>query len=422
MCVRPLSKSSGMDCDEFDNLPSEDSDGDAQVLLEQQIRKLKQENVALVQEAGQLRAQFENAMNITKQLEGIHEKNAKLSATARALKFERDGMEKRLEIAKKTEGELRRQIEDEKQRCDRALAEAEMEKEAELARLQESQRAAVEKLKKKLKKASDEKGRGEVRVQQLESQIQRAVQSASEHFEEPVGDIEALIKVLGRPQVKAEAQQSEGVDERVAEVVGAMKAKLKKCKTRLKQHRQSEKSMAQQVAKLQRDMEEKERRSQAEVEKMAAKLREKEEEWAADKAAEQEKAKMVAMKNEALESDVKCLNGIIKELKDREAELRAKARPAAPKLVAEIPKADETRELKQKIELLECKVKDLKRKLKREEGKKKEAVEQQKQAENALAEVQMEIKKQACEFDALRVVHNETLGEVQCLRQSVRGT
>lgn len=409
-----------MDCDEFDNLPSEDSEDETQILMEKQVKKLKEENRALVEEAAHLRVQFENALNITKQLENVHEKNAKLSECARNLKFERDGMEKRLDIAKRTEEELKKQLEDEKRNVERARAEVDIEKNSEIARIQETHHKAIEKVRAKLKKLTSKKNKSDVKVQQLESHIDRVLQNASEHFQEQISDIDNLIRLLGQPRIKADSIPDDS--QQTSTEIASMKAKLKKYKKKLKDSHEHEKNLSQQLVKLQHEIQERERKAQADLDKAAAKQREINEDRISERNDFQEKIKMLAMKNDALTSEVASLTSVVKELKDRETELRAKARQnSVPKLITETPKPDESREYKQKIAVLEGKCKDTKRQLNRETEKKKQAMESQQRAEASLSELELEMKRQKSEFEAMKVVHSETLNELHCLRQALRG-
>ena len=406
-----------MEFEDSDPCLSDDYDIESRILAEQEMEKLKEENENLSRAKSTLQAQFETAMNITKKMDEIHSENVRLAADQRNLQFEKEDIEKRLEIAIRAQEEMKDKLAEEKESFIQTRALDNAEREAELAKIKRTHQVDIEKADGELKKLEDEKKKGELRIKNLESIIERVIQNACDYFDKPLKDIESVIEILAKPQPVAELAACEYQNDKAAEQLAYAKCVAKKFKKKWREAGSNCEALSLEVARLEKEIELREKKHQNELKRIEMAQREKDEEREMCRAEELEVIKELNARNEALSQEVCYLNGTIQELKARES--AAKPKPIV-RPQRETKPQDNSRELKEKIESLRDKLKDTREMLRLTDEKKREALERQFQIEKQLNEAQIEVKRQKSELESLQMVHGEVLKEVQCLREAAQ--
>lgn len=404
-----------MDFDDSDQFLSDDYDIESRILAEQEVEKLKEQNESLSREKSTLQAQFESALNITKKMDEIHSENVRLAADTRNLQFEKDDIEKRLAIAIRAQEEMKDKLAEEKESYIQTRALETAEREAELAKIKQAHQDVIEKADTELKKLDDEKKKGELKLRSLENLIERVIQSASDYFEKPLKDINAVLAMFSEPRPTAELAACEFQNDKAADQLLYAKAVAKKYKRKWREAGRNCEALSLDVARLEKEIELREKKHQTELKRIEIAQREKDEERELTRAEELEMIKEINARNEALSQEVCYLNGTIRELKEREKAL--KTRPTVTPVKVVKPQ-DNSRELKEKIESLRDKLKDTRDRLQTSEEKKKEAIDKHFQTQRLLNEAQIEAKKYKADLESLQTVHNEILKEVQCLREA----
>ena len=393
---------------------SDDSDCDAQILAEQEAAKLQEENASLIKETNILRAQFESAVSLTKKMDEMHAKNAKLAADARSLQSEKADIERRLEISLRTNEEIAGQLEAEKKCALQRHSQQQAEKEAEMSKSKRQFEIEIEKVKDQLKKSEDEKGQCELKLKQIESKVRHLLQNAEQFFESRFDDIDALVELLLKPNVAL--IEAERASARSEEQVQALTAKVKKQRSLLRDSKKCCEKLACEVKRLQREIADNSKQHENQVRKIEARHAEEDEERKTQAESDRRLINELQLKNESLSNELKEVKKSLKVFKDKEQEKELQAKTA---MVQVVERVDPVKKLKEQISDLNENLVEVNSKLEASEDKKESLAKSLAQSEKKKTELEIELEKRTGELTALQVVHGETLKEIDALRESL---
>ena len=393
---------------------SEDSEVDMQLLAEQETAKLQEENASLLKETNILRAQFESAVNLTRKMDEIHAKNMKLAADARSLQSEKADVERRLEISLRTNQEITGQLAAEKKSALHRQTQQQAENEAELSRYKREFEAETEKLKGQLKKSEDDKEHCELRLKQIESKVNHLLQNAKLYFDTSFDGIDSLVELLLKPNTAL--IEAERANARSVEQAEALKAKVKKQRTLLKDSKKCCEKLASEVKRLQKELDQTTKQHEIQLKKVDARHAEEYEERKIQGDADRRLINELQLKNEALGNQLKSVQAELKTLKDKEQERELQAKTT---IVQPVDKPDPIKKLRERISDLSDCLAELKGKLDVSEQKRENLTQSLITAEKKAATLEAELKKRTSELSASQIVHGETLKEIDALRESL---
>jgi chromosome segregation ATPase len=396
---------------------SDDSDTEAQLIAEQETQTLQLLTENLQKENTLLRAQFQQAVGIANEMEELHQKNQKLSSAVRSLEAEKSDLARRLEIALRANEELAVQLSDERQLNAQQQTEQAHAREHHIASLAQEFRAKTEALELRLRGAEEAAEKLELKNKTYVSRLHHLAHNASLYFGTKFADVDAVADFLARPPppalppAAAPPEPGPGGTEKLDRAL----SKLRKQRQVVRSARTEADALQGEVAKLQREMADVERRHQQELHAAEGKLAAAAEEYEGRAAEDARATQELGAQNAALRLEVA---GLRKQLKE------AKAQPAVPPrqlplALPEVRKADPTRELREQIETSRQVIGELHEKVRAVEGRRDELAERLGKAERSAADLQTALAKEQQTLAGLQTVHKEALGEIATLRQSL---
>jgi cell shape-determining protein MreC len=220
---------------------TDDSDIEAQLILDQESASLQAANDSLRKENSLLRAQFDQAVSLTQGLDELHQKNAKLASAVRALESDKADLSRRLELSLRANEELASHISAEKESYSQRLLQDTAEKDKEIARLTQNSDSTISALRNRLREAEESHERDDISHRMLTSKVEHLLQtrnidalSISPVMNTPINPVDSKLEALN-------------------EQLGAALAKIKRDKRLLKSARRESESLKTEIVKLQRE-------------------------------------------------------------------------------------------------------------------------------------------------------------------------
>lgn len=231
---------------EDDFQPKSEEDSDESSAIRQQI--LSDENERLRNELQRLKAQFESAVEITKDMDSLHATNQELATKLRAAESSRDDLQRRIEI---NSSQFKEQLDREKEKCTsqiRMVQQQVMDIQNKMNQQKIEYGNKIEKLENELRITKQAK-EDEIRNKKtLEMKINKILDTTSNMFNEKI-DSEDKFQIIMQ-NIKAE--HTRNIDERKREIDAISQeyeSSMKQCTHKIKKLKNGKKRMTEQLAK-----------------------------------------------------------------------------------------------------------------------------------------------------------------------------
>jgi chromosome segregation ATPase len=402
-----------------DSDPESFDRADLTVEAEDAQSKLQDENAQLRKVNARLKAQFEDAVRISSQLEDIHQKNRSLSAEVRELKTENEELQKRLEISLRSSSEANALLADEKKSSAAQLESGHTASQKELQKAKESAKAQIDEVYAQLQQAQQANQGLEVDKKNTKSKISRLLHNASQFFDSSFDALDGFIEFLGRPKTTA-AAPSPASATATGKADPAREKEVKALKAQLRASVQAKEDVEGQLARSQRENQQIEARLKEKLSDQEAKQRVEAGDWARENSAKDHQIGLLEAKVQSLTSQLQ------KAKKASPAVPAPKPSPEPPAPAPEKPKSSKSpakgkakgcrqpselvledlingnAELTKQLQNFAARAEDLQDRLEKAEKK------------NTALEIQCE--KEKTNLKAATLVHNETVEELKTAR------
>jgi chromosome segregation ATPase len=387
------------------------SDTESQLLAEQEQASLQSLAESLRRENADLRAQFDQAVELTQGMKDLHQKNAKLSAAVRQLQAEKADLSRRLDIATHASEELTTELSNERQSSAQTQTGMIAERDRAISAQKRQHRARVDALELRCKNTEESSEKADLQNRMLLSKIETLTKNASQFFGQTFTDIDPLIAFLSKPQFPVELPTKTGPPDAAQDAKAV--AKLKRQRQLLRDARRESESRSSEVTKLQRQLAECEKRQQQQKNSLEARYSQQQDELIAKSQDDAATIEDLASKNERLRNELSSLRRQLQEAPPP-PELKQ-----LPLVVPEIPKADPSKGLRDELEKLNDTKAELTQKVTILEQKRRELSEKLAKADKRITELETEFGKEHNQLVALQIVHKEALSEIKTLRESL---
>ena len=160
----------------------DESDIETQLFNEQEGSKLAEEKEKLQKEIDVIRVQFDQAMQVTKNMDAIHHKNQKLVKALRAIQSENDELQRKLEISQSANDEITSKFNEEKIAFSQQRQHDAAEREKELSKTKKDYEKKIEELQNALEELTAGKEKSDLQNKMLRCKIDRLLNSSSHFF------------------------------------------------------------------------------------------------------------------------------------------------------------------------------------------------------------------------------------------------
>lgn len=180
-----------------------ESEIDTHLVLETQIIHLGEQNEELRKENGRLRTQFEKAMKMVANLDGLTDHNKQLKDDLLAARSEKDDLLKRIEIVSRAKEELDSTLRNERQAFSESLRSEIQSRENEISRVKLMSKQVADKLQFDLEKVVRDRDEIETKLKRIEMESQKLVSSARRYFDIDFRSFDSLCEFFDRPPPSA---------------------------------------------------------------------------------------------------------------------------------------------------------------------------------------------------------------------------
>lgn len=172
---------------------------DLQIADENSRNNLQEINDNLTKENSKLKAQFSEAVQCASKFDMMHERITQLSTEINSISFERDDLNRRLEIALRTNDELNQQLQSERIKFCQQKKEDNANYKKQLQSTQETMKKQIDDLYGELEKIKSAKESEDIELKLSVNTIQRILSSASHFFQCTFSKVEDFIQILNQP-------------------------------------------------------------------------------------------------------------------------------------------------------------------------------------------------------------------------------
>ena len=396
----------------------DDSDIDTQILAEQNMAQAQETINDLKRQNTILKAQFEQAVIITKQIDTVHEKNAQLSNQIRSLQLDNENLQRRLEISLRHNEELQNQLTNEKQALAHHVSTASSEKELEVNKVQKQCNTKIDTLQLQIRKLECSKEQCELQNKMMNSKVERLMQAANEYFQLNFDCIDSFADYLLQPvDLHAVNEQVQTMPENVEVDEKKSKADKKKIKV-LKKHLQKYMS---EVNKLKSQLSSVESRRQQDLKNYQNEIQQLKDDFNISNTENIETVRNLNAKIQALKQDNTKLRRNTVNFIEPNSPKPSKSSPvSSPVTPIKINHFNDSDALREQNDSLSNENNELTRKVRNFDSIRNDLLLKLKDAENENTKLQLTIKRLEGEKQAAVVVQNETLNELKILRERVK--
>lgn len=417
---------------------SQESEMTNQLVDENQIALLREQNDHLMKENSSLRAQFEDALLITRQVEEMHQNNRQLKSTIREYETKIDGLNQRLEISSKTIEGLNQKLDDEKASAITSRDRDHIFMKKEIEKIKEENKAQLDSLYDQLEKLNKEKEKYGVEQKLISGKIEKCLDNAQHFFQAKFQQFDDFIAFLSQvpycPSADVKNQppicpQAPPIPRDLCnpiEQVQILSKKLKRERAKLKEKSAINDQLEATISKLKREQYETTNKYQFEISSLKKEFEQKEEDMNLQDADQKHQIQQLLAKVESLK----------KEIKRKSTEEHSQT--AAPQVVIQAPpvtqpkrRIDSELELEAKKSIEQNKELDLavahltrvnnelNSQLKNALSQRDELNAKIRDFEAAKLEQDEHSNKYKNDLDALTIVHKETIAELDTLRKAL---
>ena len=410
----------------------DESDIETQLLAEQEGCKLIEEKEKLQKEIDVIRAQFDQAIQVTKNMDAIHHKNQKLAKALRAIQSEKDELKRKLEISQNANDEIESKFNEEKIAFSQQRQHEAAEREKELSRTKKEYEKKVEELKNKLEQVSLAKEKSDLHNKMLRSKVERLLHCSSQFFCLTITDIDALIDLVSNtstipppPVPQTEAQPAPYFNNNFNEQIIIFQKKFKINRQKLKITKKQNESLQSEINFLKHDMSEKEKKQKLIAQEYEAKIKQVKEEYLLKISDANELNKKLEEKINSLKAEMQNLKS---ELKDFRLQKIAQESVSLETQDNSKPNVDNKKNdeggnhligYHEEIESLKLTNSDLTQKLQESTEKCKKLFSRIKNLESENNKFEIAADNYKNKFEALQTTHDQTILEVETLRQTL---
>ena len=254
-----------------------ESETDIQLLHESQTLLLREQNEALTRENASLRAQFEEALRITSEVEKIHQEKRELKSENRDYQSQIETLNQRLEISSKTIDELNQKLEIEKQNALTAHQNEQAMIQKEIQNTRAQTKAQIDHLYEQIDQLNKAKEKGDLDQKIVVGKVERCIENAKHYFQINFNSFDELVNFLGQtpmkpPQDPPPKQPATRTivatvpKEVTVQQLQKLGKRLKKERGKLKQETQLREELEVTIEKLKREQQDIEKKHQKELE------------------------------------------------------------------------------------------------------------------------------------------------------------
>ncbi|OHT15106.1 hypothetical protein TRFO_14461 [Tritrichomonas foetus] len=387
-----------------------------------------------------LRAQFEEAVSLTSQMEDLHKQNSALLTQVNQLKAEKVDLIHRLDILVQKDKETESRLLNEKASSNNLRGSDLTSMTKEIEKIKAQSKAQLDDIYGQLQRSEQEREKESVEKRLLISKLDRIIGEASRFFENNLQSVDEVLEALNGPKVcvSTDLPSVQPIPVQVRNAVQAKEAemhkKIHKLKVKLNESEKAKEALDDDLKKLQRESQHAQQQLRAENTELKTQIEKVHEEMTHNERHYEANMNRLTTQNESLKNEVsklkervKKINEDCKELKHQlhMAQLQARtASPVAPKgsegvsqSAAHNQKHDA--QLEALVEKLQATVSELNNEISNANKKRDSAISQLKDKDNEIHNLAIQIEKVKSEFTALDTVHQETLLEVETLRQAL---
>ena len=446
---------------EHSNSKTNDSDTESQLLSDVERSKFRDENEKLKKEIDLIRAQFDQAMEVTKKVETLHDKNQKLAKEIREVKSENEDLRRKLEISQHANEEVHSKLKDERVQSSQQRQRETIEKEREITKLKKELEKQVQTLTEKINQVSGERDDCDLKAKMLSNKLDRIMNNAVQYFQQNFTNFDALIDFLSRPQLFPQQpppygttmnvnlnprnpveqnllqnaninqmnnnqQQNQNTQNNNDEVIQCLKKKVRINRNKIRAMVNMNETLGDEINKLKRENKELEKKHSIQIQNYENQISTLKDDFQLKMDDAEDNYNKLLEKEKLAKNEVEKLKI---ELKNMKAE-RAAAAAITPKPI-EIkvqrlpppppPPVDNKGNVgfKEEAEALQRENNDLSAKLEKVTAKNEQLSNSVKNYESINAKLEIDNENYKNKFNALQTAHDESLLEIESLRQSL---
>ncbi|OHT09438.1 hypothetical protein TRFO_04491 [Tritrichomonas foetus] len=217
-------------------------------------QQLKELNNELMKENALLRSQFEEAVEITAQLQELHQKNQKLVAQVSSIQAEKEDLDHRLEISLATNRELTRKLNEEKRNHSQQNDTNINAMNNEIDKIREQAKAQLDSVLAELEKVKSVHEKDVLQQKTIVGRIDRVLQSGERFFNTKLSTVDELISFFERPvQQQVEAPQAAPAQLAQPQANAELEKRIKRYKNKLRNAQHDQAALQADLVKAQSD-------------------------------------------------------------------------------------------------------------------------------------------------------------------------
>lgn len=419
---------------------SQESETSNQLAVESQNILLKEQNAHLMKENSALRAQFEQALSITKQVDEVHQKNRQLKTTLRDYQSTIDNLKQRVEISSNTIEELNQKLADEKANSNTTRQQDQKVCQKEIQKIKDETQEQMDNIYSqidKLKKLNDQK---DLEQKMLRNKVDRCMENAQHFFQTRFQVFDDFITFLSQTQTfsQPEPQNEQHCNCQQEHIIPSppipldmgeqqiqkLTKRLKRAHLRTKDQQSKYEELEGVIIKMKKDQQDVMNKHQQEINALKKEFEQKEEDMYLQDADQKHTISQLNSKIDAMKNE-------IAKRKASNEQIQAELQKAQHALLQqqnvqriEVPQEPVTKkntndEFDAAIEHLTKKNTDLSNELKSSISQQQRLTAKIHELEASNNEKATASEKLANEMKALKLVHNETVLELESMRRSL---
>lgn len=421
------------DSDSNASILNQTESSDIQLLDEARQDQLQEDNASLVKEINVLRAQFEQAVAISKKSDEYVKEIDSLKQQLYDANAAKEDISRRLEISIRAKEEALKRLEDEqaKNSAQRAADVKAMQKE--LSKTKKSFQSKIDLLYSQNQKLQAEKDADDVAQKTLVGKIDKLVLNSSHFLGKEVSSFDELCSIIEtttiqkvpqiqKIQVKPESTRQveplfQGQNEAQQQQIKEISKKLKKTKQELKASLMKISELNTAVTRKDAEIDQIKFKNQAEIDSLTEKMNAQKEDFERAKADSSAKIQQLNEKIETLKADVAKKGKQIKEKRE------TKEKVVQPTIQQPVPvfiqQADKNKDDKLISDQLNARIEELTTQLSISNKTNEELKEKLLESEKVINNLNISHENEHNELAALKTVHKETLREIETIRAAL---
>lgn len=388
-------------------------------------QQLKELNNELAKENALLRAQFEEAIGVTAELENLHAKNQEYTTQIRNLQAEKDDLKNRFEISLATNKELTKKLDEEKRNRSQQNDTNITAMNNEIERIKEQSKAQLDSVLQELETAKSIHEKDVLQQKTIVGRIDRVLQGGERFFQTKFSTIDDLIEFFEHPSSKAgnSGQQADATGQFGKTLVNydQLEKKMKHLKSKLRSASQDKSELQAELARTQRDAHTLKMNAQQQISELQAQINNLTEDY--QMADVQKNQKISALENqvESLKSELSRArtqidSSVMKGISQSEVQLRhPNTIQDDSKNFKKVSKQDES----ERIQHLLREVDDLTEKIRLQDKVKNNDDQKLRDAETAAMQQKQQIEKLKTENATLKSLVESSNAEIETLRNAL---